>query len=612
MRVPTPDQNAVLDQKDTRVRVVRSVPGSGKTWLVAELIRQGLGSWPERTSGIAALSFTRVGGDEIRKAIGRDLGHPHFVGTIDAFLFRYVLRPYLRRVFNFAEPRIVAGEWGAEHWGKYRSNQNATVGNGINLFGCVHIGENQEGVIIAHKSHPTQPLTVLAGEELRKVKDAKIQIWKKCGLLTHSDAALWASRILEHAKFGVIIRAELVRRFPLLIVDELQDTGHFLGKSIRLLLEEPKARGVLVGDPDQAIYEFNGARPDLFDTFATINGAISLPLASSQRCPSAIAIVATHLKDSPGAIGPSQHHGGRAFLIRYKDLEDDVSKVMQALKAEPSQKTIRLIARHTATVDSLSGRSAKRQSSLHCPPLTHMHRAVVKFRQGRNVAALAAARAAIERAVFGHEGVTDEVLTASKVEPHDWKALAVRCLLRVNAIDATGTCFDWQTQAGKILDDEIGNVNLGPTLRFVQGQLKPQQRQGWQSASATFLPHTESTGKFTSNVPAQTVHAVKGETHDVTVFVCPPAAKPAKCPSTAWWSRNDKDREERRIAYVAMTRTRRDLVVCVSESCYQRLYETRAPFVASFECMTAREFVTFLEKQSRLDHPLKTQQAAGR
>ena len=86
--------------------------------------------------------------------------------------------------------------------------------------------------------------------------------------------------------------------FPYLIVDELQDTGHFLGESIRLLLEEPTARGLLVGDPDQAIYEFNGARPDLFDTFGTIAGAVQLPLASSQRCPPAVAIAATHLKDS--------------------------------------------------------------------------------------------------------------------------------------------------------------------------------------------------------------------------------------------------------------------------------------------------------------------------
>lgn len=292
MRNPTPEQQIVIET-DARVRVVRAAPGSGKTWLVAELIRKELDKWPTRTSGIAALSFTRVGGDEICRAIGHELGHPHFVGTIDAFLFRYVIRPHLRRVFNwFADPRILVGEWGAEHWGYYGPNRKTKLGKGINLFGCVWIGEEQGEAIIAHKPHPAQPLQPLTGKDLCQVNAAKKEVWKKRGLLTHSDAARWASMILEHQPLGAVVRAEVIRRFPFLIVDELQDTGHFLGKSIRILLEDPRARGVLVGDPDQAIYEFTGARPGLFNTFETIAGSVPLALASSLRCPSAVANVA--------------------------------------------------------------------------------------------------------------------------------------------------------------------------------------------------------------------------------------------------------------------------------------------------------------------------------
>ena len=58
-----------------------------------------------------------------------------------------------------------------------------------------------------------------------------------------------------------------------------------------------------------------------------------------------------------------------------------------------------------------------------------------------------------------------------------------------------------------------------------------------------------------------------------------------------WWSTNDKDREEKRIAYVAMTRSQEDLVVCVSEDCYIRLATSRQAFVKEFECMTAIEYL---------------------
>jgi antirestriction protein ArdC len=94
MRTPSTEQQSALERPVPRVRVVRAAPGSGKTWLVAEVIRQEITSWQTMTGGIAALSFTRVGGEEIRSAVGYELVHPHFVGTIDAFLFRYVVRPF--------------------------------------------------------------------------------------------------------------------------------------------------------------------------------------------------------------------------------------------------------------------------------------------------------------------------------------------------------------------------------------------------------------------------------------------------------------------------------------------------------------------------------------
>lgn len=67
MRTPSTEHAAIL-ASTARVRVVRAVPGSGKAWLVAEVIREELRQWRTPTSGVAALSFTRVGGEEISRA----------------------------------------------------------------------------------------------------------------------------------------------------------------------------------------------------------------------------------------------------------------------------------------------------------------------------------------------------------------------------------------------------------------------------------------------------------------------------------------------------------------------------------------------------------------
>jgi DNA helicase II / ATP-dependent DNA helicase PcrA len=596
MRTPIPEQQAIIDSP-ARVRVVRAVPGSGKTWLVAELIRQELANWTAKGTGIAALSFTRVGGDEIRKALSYEMDHPHFVGTIDAFLFRYVVRPFFR-ICNpsFAYPRLIPGEWGAEHWQRYGANQSATVLNGINLFSCVFIDEEQGKAVVARKPHPTLPLQRLEGDELKAVKEAKLRIWKGSGCLTHSDAALWASKILEHQTLGASVRAEIVRRFPLLIVDELQDTGFFLGKSIRLLLSEPAIRGVLVGDPDQAIFEFTGARPILFNGFEAIEGAVTLPLANSRRCPRSVAEVAGHVKDSAGVICPAEEQEGQTFLVRYNDMSADVERIVKALTRTRLDQNIKVVARSNQTIEDLVGRHSAEPQRLGCPALYHVHRAVTAFRLGRQVAALAAARTALDVAVFKHEGVNDDELSQLKIDLSDWKALSVRCLLGVNALTTTGNLFDWQRAAGEILDIELNAFGLDSSLNFATGKLKPKKLHEWENPSADYLPQTGVVDVSLLDIAVQTVHGVKGETHDVTIFVCPPT-RPKRCPSVVWWSADDKDREEKRIAYVAMTRTRGDLIMCVDEACFQRLVSDRPKFTASFKCVTVEEYVMALDKE---------------
>jgi DNA helicase II / ATP-dependent DNA helicase PcrA len=601
VRLPTQEQADVLGN-EARLRVVRAAPGSGKTWLAAELIRRELQDWPALTSGIAALSFTRVAGDEIRKAVGYELTHPHFVGTIDAFLFRYVIRPFLRSCFpSFAAPRLIPADFGAEHWTKVSVDTGAVVGKGIPLFGCAFIDEQAGRSVVAYKPHQAAPLQRLDTAAGEIVKEAKRAIWKRSGLLTHSDAALWASKLLEHNTLGSAIRQELVRRFPFIVVDEFQDTGYFLGKSILLLLAEPRVRGVLVGDPDQAIYEFSGARPDLFNRFESVPGAVSLPLARSQRCPPAVIAVASHLKDSPGVVSPAAERTGRAVLLQYTDMTE-LSTLLRELTAARTSGSTKIVGRHSATVTALAGRDAKPAPKLGCPPLNHLHRGVVAFRQGRQVAAFACARAALELIVFGHEGLDDSKLKASGIDPTEWKDLAVKTLLRASSEPEVGTLYDWQQRLGVLLDDQIANCGFAAAASHNSGKLKPIQRKKTKkdgAASCTeFVPKVGASEPSQVALPVQTVHSVKGETHELTIFVCPDPGTVNRCPSVVWWSTDDKDREEKRIAYVAMTRTRGDLIVCVSNTCFKRLSETRADFVAAFESMTVAEYAGTVINQS--------------
>jgi DNA helicase II / ATP-dependent DNA helicase PcrA len=578
-----------------RVRVVRAAPGSGKTWLVAEIIRTELSSWSSRTTGLAALSFTRVGGDEIRRAVGYDLLWPHFVGTIDAFLFRYLVRPFLGQCFHYPSPRLLPASWGAENWSSFGTAGGSVIaGKGINLCGCVFIGETEYGPTIASKRHHAGQLQRLDEPAARVVRDAKKELWRKSGRITHSDGALLASKILCHAKYGSAIREELVRRFPLIIVDELQDTGYFLGRSILSLVDAPPVRAVLVGDPDQAIYEFNGARPDLFRRFESISGALTLSLRSTQRCPARVASAATHLRESGGSLEPAPDRSGVALLLRYADMASDVNRLIDVLARSRGAESIKVVARHTSTVLELTGRTSRPAPKLGSPALNHLHRAVVAFRNGHSVAALAASRATIEQALFGHEGVEDSELLTHGVEADALKRLAVETLLRANAEPIEGSLYDWQERLGTIVDALISASGMSPSMSRVHTRTRPRRmtkKAGRVAARSCtdFVPVANSPLR-TWRIPVETVHAVKGETHDLTILVCPDA-RGDRCPSVVWWSTDDTALEEKRIAYVAMTRTRGDLIVAVSNSCYERLEAARKAFVSNFECMTVDAYI---------------------
>lgn len=598
MSSPTPEQRAILDDP-ARIRVVRAVPGSGKTWLVAELIRREIATWITKGSGIAALSFTRVGGDEIRQAVGHELAHPHFVGTLDAFLFRYIVRPFLRLVYPvIPRVRLIPADWSPERWTKPPKEVSFEVrpargskARPINIFETCFVGEEDGHCIVAHRPPFGAPLVSLPPTIAAQVLNAKKRVWKRLGWLTHSDVALLASELLEHVEVGAAIRTEIGRRFPLIIVDELQDTGWFLGKAIETILADDSVRGFLVGDPDQAIYEFNGARPDLFDRFSRIPDAIELPLGRSLRCSAIVCRVAEALAQSRRRIEEAESRQGRAILLPYNDLSTDIARLRNHLAQHGTSREIKLIARHNSTIESVTGRRSRENPALGSAPLNHLQRAVEQYRIARQARALASARAALELVAFQQEGVDDEELIRQGIDPVEWKRLAIECLFAANTEVIGETLFDWGVRIASTVQDLIQSFVQRSAASVHPHKIRSPAKTHQKAQRDAFLFKPTPESRTAREVPVQTVHSVKGETHDLTVFVCPPQ-RADRCPSHVWWSDTPQDLEERRIAFVAITRTRGDLLLCVSNETFTRLRQRHSEFVNLFEVMSIPEFIS--------------------
>ena len=86
----TKEQMAFLDAEGKIV--LCAVPGSGKTFIVAKKLLKYLNAWPLSHRGVAALSFTNVASDEIKRQTSElssrfaSVSYPHFIGTLDSFI----------------------------------------------------------------------------------------------------------------------------------------------------------------------------------------------------------------------------------------------------------------------------------------------------------------------------------------------------------------------------------------------------------------------------------------------------------------------------------------------------------------------------------------------
>ena len=81
---------------------------------------------------------------------------------------------------------------------------------------------------------------------------------------------------------------------------------------------------------------------------------------------------------------------------------------------------------------------------------------------------------------------------------------------------------------------------------------------------------------------------MKGDEFDcVVLFVPKPHSKNAPCPSEEWWPASSS--EERRIAFVAASRAKKTLIMCVHRNTYDALKEKRPKFVALFQQVKRRQ-----------------------
>ena len=264
MKILSTKQKEILEKSGHFV--VKACPGSGKTLTVAACFSKLMQSWEYKRQGIAVISFTNVAWKEIKKKlrdkfnINSPVDYPHFIGTIDSFINNYVFLPFGHLEMKCKGRPDLVGEphknWNKKDYDHDYAQYFDVVSYGLNdkllyptIQGVFHFGYskffNQNGEESGHAAN---------------IREVKKKYWRE-GYANQRDANYFALEVLEKNKD---IAKALVGRFPFLIVDEAQDTSEIQMSIIDNLIENGLKNVMLVGDPDQAIFEWNDAKPELF------------------------------------------------------------------------------------------------------------------------------------------------------------------------------------------------------------------------------------------------------------------------------------------------------------------------------------------------------------
>ena len=176
------------------------------------------------------------------------VSYPHFLGTIDSFINRFIFLPFGHLAMKCKSRPVLVGEPHGPWSGKYFSEK---------IFDKISYDINGKLYVINHGT-----LRIRKGWESNKdIINTKKRLIK-AGYATQADANYFSMKVLE--KYPQIAEA-IVYRFPVLIVDEAQDTSEIQMRIIDLLIDNGLSEVMLVGDPDQAIFEWHMAKPQLLN-----------------------------------------------------------------------------------------------------------------------------------------------------------------------------------------------------------------------------------------------------------------------------------------------------------------------------------------------------------
>lgn len=315
--------------------MVLAGPGAGKTFTITNRVKTLIDEYGVSPEKILVVTFSKAAAIEMKERFvamvdGRRL--PVRFGTFHSVFFQIlraayhyeakdIVTPALK--FRFLEEALRETEFEVEDRKEFIEDIEKEIskvkGDGIDIA-CYYSENCPEQVF-------------------RDIYDGYQKRLQRHRCLDFDDMIVYTYQLLT-ARKDILSRWQ--QQFHYILIDEFQDINRLQYENIRMLAK-PENNLFIVGDDDQSIYGFRGARPDIMLSFPKqFPEAKKILLGVNYRCSGQILTAAGKLighnkkryaKDLTAHVGKLEG----VHISRYKDLSAEADKIVKQIQAYQQQ-----------------------------------------------------------------------------------------------------------------------------------------------------------------------------------------------------------------------------------------------------------------------------------
>ncbi len=239
--------------------MVLAGPGSGKTLVITNRTKYLIEQLGVRPEEILVITFTKAAAQEMRQRFERLMGGGHYrvtFGTFHAVFFQI-----LKYAYHYTAANILREEQ------KYSFLQEIADAMKLDmedekeflsdLAGEISLVKNEQ-VSLEHYYSSSCP-----EDTFRSVFQKYQQRLSRANLIDFDDMLVYCYQLFLQRPD---ILAQWQNHYRYILVDEFQDINKLQYQVVRMLAE-PRQNLFIVGDDDQSIYRFRGAKPEIMLNF---------------------------------------------------------------------------------------------------------------------------------------------------------------------------------------------------------------------------------------------------------------------------------------------------------------------------------------------------------